>query len=153
MIDSTNGTYTSEYDEMNRLKSLATPQGTVKYEYDEANRRTSMTVPGQEALKYTYDEANRLKELKRGSQSVSFAYNETNMPTTTTLPDGVEEQYGYDEAGELTLIAYKKGSTTWRTGLQLRLAAAVKPSGASDAAQCFEKLFSPRNIQRRERAD
>jgi RHS repeat-associated protein len=112
VIDSASGTYTPEYDELNRLKSLATPQGTIKYEYDEANRRTSMTVPGQEAIKYTYDEANRLKELKRGTQAVSFAYNEDNLPTNTTLPDGVEEQYGYDEANELTSIAYKKNSTT-----------------------------------------
>ena len=112
VIDSATGTYTPEYDELNRLKSLATPQGTIKYEYDEANRRTSMTVPGQEAVKYTYDEANRLKELKRGTQAVSFAYNEDNLPTNTTLPDGVEEQYGYDEANELTSIAYKKSSTT-----------------------------------------
>lgn len=112
VIDSASGTYTPEYDELNRLKSLATPQGTIKYEYDEANRRTSMTVPGQEALKYTYDEANRLKELKRGTQAVSFAYNEDNLPTSTTLPDGIEEQYGYDEANEMTSIAYKKGSTT-----------------------------------------
>ncbi len=112
IVDGTSGTYTPEYDELNRLKSLATPQGTIKYEYDEANRRTSMTVPGQEAVKYTYDEANRLKELTRGSQTVSFAYNEDNLPTTTTLPDGVEEQYGYDEANEVTSIAYKKGSTT-----------------------------------------
>ena len=111
-IDSTGGTYTPEYDELNRLKSLAAPQGTIKYEYDEANRRTSMTVPGQEALKYTYNEANLLTELKRGTQSVSFAYNEADMPTTTTLPDSVEEQHGYDEAGELTSIAYKKGATT-----------------------------------------
>ncbi len=112
VVDSASGTYTPEYDELDRLKSLATPQGTVKYEYDEANRRTSMTVPGQEALKYTYDEANRLKELKRGTQAVSFAYNEDNLPTNTTLPDGIEEQYGYDEANEPTSIAYKKGSTT-----------------------------------------
>jgi RHS repeat-associated protein len=111
IVDSANGTYTPEYDELNRLKSLATPQGTIKYEYDEANRRTSMTAPGQEAVKYTYDEANRLKELKRGTQAVSFAYNEANLPTSTTLPDGVEEQYGYDEANELTSIAYKKGAT------------------------------------------
>jgi len=112
IIDSASGTYTPEYDELNRLKSLATPQGTIKYEYDEANRRTSMTVPGQEAVKYTYDEASRLKELKRGTQAVSFAYNEDNLPTTTTLPDGIEEQYGYDEANELTSLAYKKSSTT-----------------------------------------
>ena len=112
VIDSAGGTYTPEYDELNRMKSLATPQGTIKYEYDETNRRTSMTVPGQEALKYTYDEANRLKELKRGTQVVTFAYNEDNLPTTITLPDGVEKQYGYDEANELTSIAYKKGATT-----------------------------------------
>lgn len=112
IIDSTAGTYTPEYDELNRLKSLATPQGTISYAYDEANRRTSMTVPGQEALKYTYDEANRLKELKRGTQTITFAYDEANRPTNTTLVDGVEEQYGYDEANELTSIAYKKGATT-----------------------------------------
>jgi RHS repeat-associated protein len=111
-IDSVTGTFTPEYDELNRLTSLATPQGTIKYEYDEANRRTSMTVPGQEAVKYTYDEANRLKEIKRGTQAVSFAYNEDNLPTTTTLPDGIEQQYGYDEANELTSIAYKKSATT-----------------------------------------
>jgi RHS repeat-associated protein len=112
VVDSASGTYTPEYDELNRLTSLVTPQGTLKYEYDEANRRTSMTVPGQEAVKYTYDEANRLKEIKRGTQAVAFAYNEDNLPTSTTLPDGIEEQYGYDEANELTLIAYKKSSTT-----------------------------------------
>jgi RHS repeat-associated protein len=112
VVDSTSGTYTPEFDELNRLKSLATPGGTVSYTYDEANRRASMTAPGQEALKYTYDEANRLKELKRGTQAVSFAYDEANRPTSTTLPDGVEEQYGYDEANQLTSIAYKKGSST-----------------------------------------
>jgi RHS repeat-associated protein len=112
VIDSVTGTFTPEYDELNRLKSLATPNGTIKYEYDEANRRTSMTVSGQEAVKYTYDEANRLKELTRGTQKVSFAYNEANYPTKTTLVDGIEEQYGYDAASELTSIAYKKGSTT-----------------------------------------
>jgi RHS repeat-associated protein len=112
VIDSISGTFTPEYDELNRLKSLATPNGMIKYEYDEANRRTSMTVPGQEAVKYTYDEANRLKELTRGTQKVSFAYDEANRPTKTTLVDGVEENYGYDTANELTSIAYKKGSTT-----------------------------------------
>jgi len=112
VVDSATGTYTPEYDELNRLKSLAAPGGTVSYEYDEANRRTSMTAPGQEAVKYSYDEANRLKELKRGTQKVSFAYDEANRPTKTTLVDGVEENYGYDIANELTSIAYKKGSTT-----------------------------------------
>jgi RHS repeat-associated protein len=112
VVDSASGTYTPEYDELNRLKSLATPQGTIKYEYDEANRRTSMTVPGQEAVKYTYNEGNLLKEIKRGTQAVSFAYNEANLPTSTTLPDGIEKQYGYDEANELTSITYKKSSTT-----------------------------------------
>jgi YD repeat-containing protein len=45
IIDSATGTYTPEYDEFDRLKSLATPNGTIKYEYNEANERTSMTVP------------------------------------------------------------------------------------------------------------
>jgi RHS repeat-associated protein len=111
IIDSATGTYTPEYDEFNRLKSLATPNGTVSYGYNEANERTSMTAPGQEALKYTYDEAGRLTELKRGSQAVSITYNEANLPTKTTLPDGIEESYGYDEANELTSIAYTKGKT------------------------------------------
>jgi len=112
ITDSATGTYTPEYDELNRLKSLATPNGTVSYGYDEANRRTSMTAPGQEALKYTYDEANRLTELARGSQKLSFAYDEGSRPTRTTLVDGIEEKYGYDTANELTSIVYKKGTTT-----------------------------------------
>jgi len=111
IVDSATGTYTPEYDEFNRLKSLATPNGTIKYEYNEANQRTSMTAPGAEAVKYSYDEAGRLTELKRGSQVVSLAYNEANLPTKTTLPDGIEESYGYDEANELTSIAYTKGAT------------------------------------------
>ena len=111
VVDSATGTYTPEWDEFNRLKSLATPNGTIKYEYNEANQRTSMTAPGAEAVKYSYDEAGRLTELKRGSQAVSFAYNEANLPTKTTLPDGIEESYGYDEANELTSIAYTKGAT------------------------------------------
>jgi RHS repeat-associated protein len=111
VVDSATGTYTPEYDELNRLKSLATPNGTISYGYDEANRRTSMTAPGQEPVKYTYDEANRLKELTRGTQKVSFVYDEANRLTKTTLVDGVEEQYGYDAANELTSIVYKKGST------------------------------------------
>ncbi|HEX3391528.1 MAG TPA: RHS repeat-associated core domain-containing protein, partial [Solirubrobacteraceae bacterium] len=110
VVDSASGTYTPEYDEFNRLKSLATPNGTISYGYDEANRRTSMTVPGQEPLEYSYDAANRLTELKRAGQNVSSAYNAANLPTTTTLSDGIEEQYGYDEANELTSISYQKGS-------------------------------------------
>jgi RHS repeat-associated protein len=112
VVDSATGTYTPEYDELNRLKSLATPAGTVSYEYDEDNRRKSMTAPGQEALKYTYDEANRLTELKRGSQKATFEYDAGNRLTKTTLPDSIEEKYGYDNANELTSIVDKKGSTT-----------------------------------------
>jgi RHS repeat-associated protein len=111
VIDSATGTYTPEYDEFDRVKSLATPNGTISYEYNEADLRTSMTVPGQEPVKYKYDEANRLTEIKRGSQIVSLAYDNANRPTTTTLVDGIEEAYGYDEANELTSITYKKGAT------------------------------------------
>jgi RHS repeat-associated protein len=112
IIDSASGTYTPEYDEFNRLKSLATPGGTISYAYDEADRRTSMTVPGQEPVTYGYDEANRLKEVKRGTQLVSLGYDAANRPTSRTLVNGVEELYGYDEANELTSIAYKKSATT-----------------------------------------
>jgi len=111
IIDSATGTYTPEYDEFNRLKSLATPNGTIGYEYNEADQRTSMSVPGQEPVKYTYDEAGRLTEIKRGSQIVTVGYDEANLPTTVKLVDGIEETYGYDEANELTSIVYKKGST------------------------------------------
>jgi RHS repeat-associated protein len=112
IVDSATGTYTLEYDELNRLKSITTPTGTITYAYNEAEERTSMTAPEQEALKYTYDAAGRLTELKRGSETITFAYNAANLPTATKLTDGIEERYGYDEANELTSIAYKNGSTT-----------------------------------------
>ncbi len=111
IIDSATGTYTPEYDEFNRLKSIATPNGTITYEYNEANERTTMKVPGQEPVKYSHDEAGRLTEVKRGSETVVLHYDEANRPTSTTLPDGIEEQYGYDEANELASIVYKKGAT------------------------------------------
>jgi RHS repeat-associated protein len=112
IVDSATGTYTPEYDEFDRLKSMATPGGTIKYEYDEADRRTSMIVPGQEVANYKYDEANRLTEIKRGSQVITFTYDEANRPTKRVLVDGIEEKYGYDTANELTSIIYKKGATT-----------------------------------------
>jgi RHS repeat-associated protein len=112
IVDSATGTYTLEYDEFNRLKSITTPTGTISYGYNEAEERTSMTAPEQEPLKYTYDTAGRLTELKRGSQTATFSYDAANRRTATKLVDGIEERYGYDEANELTSIAYKNGSAT-----------------------------------------
>ena len=112
IVDSATGTYTLEYDEFNRLKSITTPTGTISYAYNEAEQPTSMTAPEQEPVKYTYDAAGRLTELKRGSQTASFSYDAANRRTGTKLVDGIQELYGYDEANELTSIAYKNGAST-----------------------------------------
>ncbi len=112
IVDSATGTYTLEYDEFNRLKSITTPTGTISYTYNEAEEPTSMSAPEQEPVKYTYDAAGRLTELKRGSQTASYTYDAANRRTGTKLVDGIQELYGYDEANELTSIAYKNGAST-----------------------------------------
>ena len=75
IVDSLAGTMTFDFDELDSLTSITTPQGTVTYTNDEIGRRESMSVPGQATVSYSYNDADRLTSITRGSDVVSFVYD------------------------------------------------------------------------------
>ena len=79
--DSSTGTITFQYDDLDRLIGAATPQGSVAYTYDNDGRRTSLTVLGQPTVQYRYDAAERLVTITQGATSVSLAYDDANRRT------------------------------------------------------------------------
>jgi len=110
-VDSVSGTLTLEYDNFNRLLSVATPQGTISYTYDKVGRRKTMTVPGQGVVNYSYDNADRLTSINQGSATVSLSYDDADRVTTKTLTNGVVAEYDYDAASQITGITYKSGDS------------------------------------------
>lgn len=111
ITDSLAGTMTFDFDELDGLTSIATPQGTVTYTNDEVGRRESMSVPGQATVFYSYNDVDRLTSITRGSDVVTFVYDAAEQLIRTVQPNGVISDYDYDLAGRLTAITYKRGST------------------------------------------
>jgi YD repeat-containing protein len=87
--DSTNGTITRTYDDLNRITEETTSQGTVEYTYDDAGRRATMTVVGQTAISYTYDDANRVTGVTQGTATVDLTYDNAGRRGTLTFPNGI----------------------------------------------------------------
>jgi RHS repeat-associated protein len=112
VTDSTSGTITRAYDNLDRLISEASPQGSVSYSYDDAGRRQNMTVSGQATVFYNFDNANRLTNITQGPASVTILPDSDGRRQSLTLPNGVALTYGYDAASQLTSITYKLGANT-----------------------------------------
>ena len=104
--DSNAGTIAIDYDDLDRVVAVTTPQGSVAYTYDDDGRRTTLTVSGQPAVAYTYDAAERLTSINGGGATVSLAYDDANRRTSTLLPNGIVGTYGFDAANQLTDIRY-----------------------------------------------
>ena len=111
-VDSTGGTITKAYDNLDRLSSETTPQGQISYSYDLAGRRASMTVAGQPQVTYTYDNANRLAQIAQGTSTVGFSYDNIDRRSTLTLSNGVNVAYTYDNDWRVTGITYKFNANT-----------------------------------------
>jgi RHS repeat-associated protein len=111
-VDSTGGTITEAYDDLDRLTSETTSQGSISYGYDNAGRRTSMTVAGQPQLTYSYDNASRLTQIAQGTSTVNFSYDNANRRSTLTLSNGVNVSYTYDNDSRVTGITYKFNTST-----------------------------------------
>ena len=112
VVDSSGGTITRVYDNLDRLTSETTPQGSISYSYDAAERQTSMQVAGQPAVNYSYDNASRLTQIVQETSTTGFGYDNANRRTALTLPNGVGVSYGYDNGSRLTGISYQFGSNT-----------------------------------------
>jgi RHS repeat-associated protein len=104
--DSTAGSITRQFDELDRLTQETTSQGTVGYHYDAANRRSTMTVSGQSQISYTWDNANRLTGITQGANAVGLSYDNADRRTCLTLPNSVIVGFGYDFASNLTGLTY-----------------------------------------------
>jgi RHS repeat-associated protein len=111
-VDSTGGTITRTYDDLDRLTSETSPQGTITYVYDAAGRMTSAQVTGQTAMVYAYDNANHLLSITQGSKITSFTYDADGRRTTIKLPNGISGAYTYDSRSNVLSITYTKGATT-----------------------------------------
>jgi len=115
--DSSAGTITRGYDDLDRMTSEATPQGSIGYTYDSAGRRASMTVPCASGapfcapVTYTWDNANRLTQITQASSNVILNYDDANRRSSLTLPNGIEVQYSYDPSSRLTGMSYNLGVT------------------------------------------
>lgn len=120
VVDSTSGTISRVYDDLDRLTSETTPQGSVSYTYDAAGRRSTMTVQGQPTVTYTWDAANRVTQIQQAAgaingnavQTISFTYDNANRRVQTTLVNGIVAAYTYDDANELTGITYTTSTGT-----------------------------------------
>ncbi len=89
-VDSTGGTITRVYDNLDRLTSETTTQGSISYSYDPAGRRSTMQVAGQPVVSYSYDNASRLTQIAQGTSSTGFGYDNANRRTSLTLPTAWE---------------------------------------------------------------
>jgi RHS repeat-associated protein len=118
VVDSSGGTITEAYNDLDLLTTETTPQGSITYDHDVAGRRTSMTVPcstGSPAcapLSYTYDNANRLTQLAQGASTIHLGYDDINRRSTLALSNGVNVQYVYDNDSRTTGITYKFNTNT-----------------------------------------
>lgn len=108
-VDSTGGTITDIYDNLNRLINETTPQGAISYTYDAAGRETSMQVAGQPAISYAYDNASRTTQISQSGLSVNFSYDNANRRTLATMSNGVAVSYAYDNDARLTGLTYQSG--------------------------------------------
>jgi YD repeat-containing protein len=111
-VDSTGGTITDAYDNLDRLTSETTAQGSISYGYDLAGRRASMQVAGQAQVTYTYDSADRLTQIAQGTSTLGFSYDTANRRSTLTLSNGVNMAYTYDNDSRVTGITYKFNANT-----------------------------------------
>ena len=111
-VDSIAGSYTRNYDDLDRLTSDVSPQGQVSYTHDDADRRATMTVASQPPTSYLFDDADRLTQVTNATQQVGYVYNDANRLTQLSLPGGITQNYAYDLGSEITKITYKAGALT-----------------------------------------
>jgi RHS repeat-associated protein len=114
-VDSSGGSITKTYDDVNRLLTETTTQGSITYSFDSVGRTVSKTVAGQPAVNYTYDNANRLTGVSRGTASVGYGYDDADRRSSLTLPNGIVVSYNYDNDSHLTGLAYRMGANTLGT--------------------------------------
>jgi RHS repeat-associated protein len=106
--DSSAGTFTRTFDDLDRLTKERGPFGTVNYEYDAEDRRTSLTISNQPSpVAYTYDDNNHLISVSQGAATVLLGYDSVGRRTSLTLPNGILITYSHDMSLRVTAMNYQ----------------------------------------------
>ncbi len=99
---------TSQFDQLNRLTSMATTgdaAGPVTYAYDNNGNLTSTTQSGQATARYEYDCRNQLRRVLGGSSQEVAAYDyDFERHRLAKTVDGSELRYVY--AGQQVINEY-----------------------------------------------
>ncbi len=115
------GTTTYSYDNLDRLKTKATPQGTLSYSYDAAGNVASIQSSNANgtSVSYTYDNLNRLStvvdnRLPAGQNTTTYTYDPASNVATVTYPNGLSSTFVYDDLNRLKSVngyQYQLGAT------------------------------------------
>ncbi|SDW99873.1 RHS repeat-associated core domain-containing protein [Lysobacter enzymogenes] len=108
LADSSSGSLTFDFDDLDQLSQTTSAQGTVTYAYDTAGRRSEMTAASQAKVEYHYDTGDRLRRIVQGAEQVEFDYDALGRQKETVLPNGVKAAYSYNDVDQLTQIAWQK---------------------------------------------
>jgi YD repeat-containing protein len=119
------GTTNYTYDNLDRLKTKATPQGTLTYTYDAAGNVASMASNNANgaSVAYTYDNLNRLatvvdNRLLVGQNTTQYIYDPASNLATVTYPNGLTSNFTYNDLNRLKALnayQYQLGPTGNRT--------------------------------------
>lgn len=111
------GTFSYDYDEMNRMKLLTDPEGKAfSFIYDDAGRRSSIIRSIGLDTRYDYDDAGQLTIMRhtRNSDQVvlssaGYEYDAAGNRTKMIDPQGTHE-YTYDDLHRLTRAQHPSAS-------------------------------------------
>lgn len=128
--DTTDGTTTFSYDELNRLTGISYSDSTpaVSFGYNADSLRTSMT-DGSGSVSYTYNSRDRLTGVTRGLDSFSYGYDSVGDVTSRTYPDGSSATYSYDDDARLSSVTSSNQTTTYGYDSAGHVTSVTLPSG------------------------
>lgn len=97
-----------DYDPLGRLWHLYRGSDTFTFQYDDASRRRSLAYPNGAVTSLTPDTLSRLDilETARGTQPIArfdYAYDDVGNRVAKTMP-GVNETYTYDDLYQLDTV-------------------------------------------------
>jgi len=130
------GTTTYTYDNLDRLKTKATPQGTLSYTYDAAGNVASIQSSNANgtSVSYTYDNLNRLStvvdnRLPVGQNTTQYTYDPASNIATVTYPNGLQSTFNYDDLNRLKSLNGSKASYSYTLGPTGNRLSAAESSG------------------------
>jgi YD repeat-containing protein len=106
------GTFTTDYDFLNRVVTKRTQAGNAYFQYDRTGLRTMTVGPDGGGTYHTYDSAGRLMKasvfdplIGPGQRATNYSYDASGMRIAkASNGNNVVAYYEYDNAGRTTII-------------------------------------------------